>query len=310
MISEAFITCAVAGAGDTVARSEHVPVTPDQIAESALDAARAAPRPALDQARRRTRAEARLLDQVAGQSDDQAGDRSVAELERERDDCLVAILQALFARDTGAGATLAGWERDLMGRSPASGAASAANDGAGEGAPLALMTREIPPDWLDYNGHVTESQYLRAVRRRDRRAARLHRRRRRVSGIGRELLYAVRPHPASGAAVRRRSRPDPHPGTGLGRQAPAPVPRPDQGRRERPGGHGRAHAGPRRRNRRPGLAGARRRARAGRRAGQGPCRVAATTARGPANRAVEARGYWPRPPRNSMPRSIASAIAR
>lgn len=41
MISEAFITCAVTGAGDTVARSEHVPVTPDQIADSALDAARA-----------------------------------------------------------------------------------------------------------------------------------------------------------------------------------------------------------------------------------------------------------------------------
>jgi uncharacterized protein (DUF849 family) len=41
MISEAFITCAVTGAGDTVARSQHVPVTPEQIAESALDAARA-----------------------------------------------------------------------------------------------------------------------------------------------------------------------------------------------------------------------------------------------------------------------------
>ncbi len=41
MISEAFITCAVTGAGETVARSEHVPVTPDQIADSALDAARA-----------------------------------------------------------------------------------------------------------------------------------------------------------------------------------------------------------------------------------------------------------------------------
>ncbi|MBV9471406.1 MAG: 3-keto-5-aminohexanoate cleavage protein [Solirubrobacterales bacterium] len=41
MISEAFITCAVTGAGDTAGRSEHVPVTPEQIAESALDAARA-----------------------------------------------------------------------------------------------------------------------------------------------------------------------------------------------------------------------------------------------------------------------------
>jgi uncharacterized protein (DUF849 family) len=38
---EVFITCAVTGAGDTVARSELVPVTPEQIAESAIGAARA-----------------------------------------------------------------------------------------------------------------------------------------------------------------------------------------------------------------------------------------------------------------------------
>ena len=38
---EPFITCAVTGAGDTVGKSPHVPVTPEQIANSALDAARA-----------------------------------------------------------------------------------------------------------------------------------------------------------------------------------------------------------------------------------------------------------------------------
>ncbi len=38
---EAFITCAITGAGDTAGRSEHVPITPEQIAESALGAARA-----------------------------------------------------------------------------------------------------------------------------------------------------------------------------------------------------------------------------------------------------------------------------
>ncbi|HEY2319206.1 MAG TPA: 3-keto-5-aminohexanoate cleavage protein [Solirubrobacteraceae bacterium] len=41
MNTEAFITCAVTGAGDTTARSDHVPVTPEQIAASALEAARA-----------------------------------------------------------------------------------------------------------------------------------------------------------------------------------------------------------------------------------------------------------------------------
>jgi uncharacterized protein (DUF849 family) len=38
---EVFITCAITGAGDTVAKSPHVPVTPQQIAESAIDAAKA-----------------------------------------------------------------------------------------------------------------------------------------------------------------------------------------------------------------------------------------------------------------------------
>ena len=38
---EVFVTCAVTGAGDTAGRSEHVPVTPEQIADSALAAARA-----------------------------------------------------------------------------------------------------------------------------------------------------------------------------------------------------------------------------------------------------------------------------
>src|SRR5690606_9445734 len=38
---EVFITCAVTGAGDTVGKSDRVPVTPKQIAESALEAARA-----------------------------------------------------------------------------------------------------------------------------------------------------------------------------------------------------------------------------------------------------------------------------
>jgi uncharacterized protein (DUF849 family) len=41
MNQEVFITCAVTGVGDTVGRSDRVPVTPEQIAEAALEAARA-----------------------------------------------------------------------------------------------------------------------------------------------------------------------------------------------------------------------------------------------------------------------------
>jgi uncharacterized protein (DUF849 family) len=41
MVSEVFITCAITGAGDTAGRSEHVPVTPSDIADAAIEAARA-----------------------------------------------------------------------------------------------------------------------------------------------------------------------------------------------------------------------------------------------------------------------------
>ncbi|MDF2966369.1 MAG: hypothetical protein K0Q93_147 [Nocardioidaceae bacterium] len=41
MNRDVIVTCALTGAGDSVGRSEHVPVTPQQIAESAIEAARA-----------------------------------------------------------------------------------------------------------------------------------------------------------------------------------------------------------------------------------------------------------------------------
>ncbi|MGH3098302.1 MAG: 3-keto-5-aminohexanoate cleavage protein [Streptosporangiales bacterium] len=41
MNPEVVLTCALTGAGDTVGRSEHVPVTPEQIAESGIEAAKA-----------------------------------------------------------------------------------------------------------------------------------------------------------------------------------------------------------------------------------------------------------------------------
>jgi carnitine 3-dehydrogenase len=83
----------------------------------------------------------------------------VAELERERDDALVAVLQALRAQGVGAGATVAAWERRLLDVVPAAGCSPGPSDGDRR-APLALYTREIPADWIDYNGHVTESRYL------------------------------------------------------------------------------------------------------------------------------------------------------
>ena len=41
MNEEVFITCAVTGAGDSTGRSDRVPVTPAEIADAAIEAARA-----------------------------------------------------------------------------------------------------------------------------------------------------------------------------------------------------------------------------------------------------------------------------
>jgi carnitine 3-dehydrogenase len=83
-----------------------------------------------------------LVEKVVEQSDDQAGGRSPRELEQLRDRVLVRLLQALRVEETGAGGTLAAWERELLGSAPSSSA------------------RIVPPDWVDYNGHVHESRYL------------------------------------------------------------------------------------------------------------------------------------------------------
>jgi carnitine 3-dehydrogenase len=54
-----------------------------------------------------------LVDRIAAQSDAQADGRSLHDLERERDDCLVAVLQALRSCGAGAGAVLAEHEERL-----------------------------------------------------------------------------------------------------------------------------------------------------------------------------------------------------
>jgi carnitine 3-dehydrogenase len=89
-----------------------------------------------------------LLERLERQSDAQAAGRSVGELERLRDDCLVGVLQALRANGVGAGATLAEHERTLLEHAPSTDAD-----------PLCVETRVLP-EWVDYNGHATESSYL------------------------------------------------------------------------------------------------------------------------------------------------------
>jgi carnitine 3-dehydrogenase len=82
-----------------------------------------------------------FVETIAVQSDAQADGLSARELERLRDRVLVRLLQALRVEETGAGRTLAAWERGLLGAAPTS-------------------QRRVPPEWVDYNGHVHESRYL------------------------------------------------------------------------------------------------------------------------------------------------------
>ena len=94
-----------------------------------------------------------LVDTIAAQSDAQSGARSIRELERIRDDNLVAILQALKATGWGAGKVLADWERRLFDR----GAVRPAGDLS---RPIRTVERTVPPDWTDYNNHMNEAKYL------------------------------------------------------------------------------------------------------------------------------------------------------
>jgi carnitine 3-dehydrogenase len=54
-----------------------------------------------------------LVDLIAGQSDEQSGHMSIREMERIRDDNLIAILHGLKGNDWGAGRTLARYEHQL-----------------------------------------------------------------------------------------------------------------------------------------------------------------------------------------------------
>jgi carnitine 3-dehydrogenase len=127
-----------------------------------------------------------LIDKMVEGTQAQAAGRSIREIERLRDDYLVAIQQVLRQFNIGAGATLRAVEERLyeenagkargalaagaaaglgVGASAASagGAAGGAGrlPGAGGGAGgLRLIETQVRSEWVDYNGHMTDSRYL------------------------------------------------------------------------------------------------------------------------------------------------------
>ena len=95
-----------------------------------------------------------LVAKIAAQSDEQAAGLSVRELERVRDDNLVALLQALRSQRYAAGAVLEQHEARLF------GAAARAEASPDPGLPLRLHDAVVDQSWVDYNGHMTEARYL------------------------------------------------------------------------------------------------------------------------------------------------------
>ena len=97
-----------------------------------------------------------LLDKIVAQSDAEADGRSVRELEQFRDDCLVSVMQGLRTHNAGAGAALAAYERALFDTSHD----RVMRDDDDLSKPLRLHAARVPPEWVDYNGHIHESRYL------------------------------------------------------------------------------------------------------------------------------------------------------
>ncbi len=97
-----------------------------------------------------------FLDKISGQSDQQAEGRSIGELERIRDDGLIAIMQGLKTMDWGAGSVLKNHEKRIYERFHADQTETAPDLSK----PLRLHQGQVPAEWLDYNGHMTESRYL------------------------------------------------------------------------------------------------------------------------------------------------------
>ena len=100
-----------------------------------------------------------LLEKVVSQSDAQAGTATIRELEVLRDDCLISVLHGLRGVGYGAGETLARYEKQLFDRIghdiPVTSSLTARRDG-----PLRVHELTVPPEWVDYNGHMNDSRFF------------------------------------------------------------------------------------------------------------------------------------------------------
>lgn len=96
-----------------------------------------------------------LIDRMVEGTEAQADGRSIAELERLRDDYLLAVMQALRKFRLGAGNIIQTREDRRYGAD-----AEVWTPETKVAAPLALFETLVDPEWVDYNAHMGESFFL------------------------------------------------------------------------------------------------------------------------------------------------------
>ena len=94
-----------------------------------------------------------LVQTIADQSDAHSGHHSIRQLERIRDDNLVAMMRSLKGTNWGAGKLLNNMDKQLSTHAQT----QAQTDKTG--AYLSTINRVIPSSWTDYNGHMNDSRY-------------------------------------------------------------------------------------------------------------------------------------------------------
>jgi len=99
-----------------------------------------------------------LVERMVLGTETQAAGRSFADLERLRDDYLISVMRALRTHNVGAGQVVASHEERIHRQGGQRWLA-----GEEVPIPLRLYSTPVEPDWVDYNGHMTESAFLLAA---------------------------------------------------------------------------------------------------------------------------------------------------
>jgi carnitine 3-dehydrogenase len=100
-----------------------------------------------------------LIDRMVEGTQAQAAGRSIRELERLRDDYLVAIQQVQRQYNIGAGATLRTLEERLYQDAAVANTVRPTAEDSTDAQPLRLLDTVVRPEWVDYNRHMSDFRY-------------------------------------------------------------------------------------------------------------------------------------------------------